>query len=110
MPHPHDLIGHCASCQAPIHRDHPYAWCSKCGTPLPEDLQATLRPTPPPPVERPPTGPRVHFQIFRSGYSAWEDLFAEAARFATRMGRERVINISHSEDDNEGVVTVWYWT
>jgi hypothetical protein len=39
----------------------------------------------------------------------WEALFAEAAAFATSVGPARVISISHSEDQNDGVVTVWYW-
>ena len=38
------------------------------------------------------------------------ELFKRAAEFATRMGRDRLIGISHSEDNSDGVVTVWYWT
>ena len=53
--------------------------------------------------------PEVRFEIFRSGMSSWESLFEEAADFASRIGPEDLINISHSEDSNEGVVTVWYW-
>jgi hypothetical protein len=52
---------------------------------------------------------RVCFKVFRSGTSTWQTLFAEAAAFATQISPERLINISHSEDDNDGVVTVWYW-
>jgi hypothetical protein len=40
---------------------------------------------------------------------SWEQLFQEAAEFATTLGRERLISISHSEDQNQGVVAVWYW-
>ena len=39
----------------------------------------------------------------------WQRLFEEAALFASELGRERLINISHSEDTNDGVVTIWYW-
>ena len=39
-----------------------------------------------------------------------ERLVSEATAFATSMGRDRLINISHSEDNNEGVVAVWYWS
>jgi hypothetical protein len=53
--------------------------------------------------------PEVRFEIFRSGVSSWNTLFAEAANFASRIGPLDLINISHSEDTNEGVVTVWYW-
>jgi hypothetical protein len=53
--------------------------------------------------------PEVRFEIFRSGMSSWESLFEHAADFASRIGPDDIINISHSEDANEGVVTVWYW-
>ena len=52
---------------------------------------------------------RVAFEIFRGTFTSWEALFAEAAEFASRIGPERLISISHSEDKQEGVVTVWYW-
>ena len=52
---------------------------------------------------------RVAFAVFRGTMATWNQLFAEAADFATTVGQDRLINISHSEDANEGVVTVWYW-
>ncbi|HEX8637985.1 MAG TPA: hypothetical protein VF692_07985 [Pyrinomonadaceae bacterium] len=54
---------------------------------------------------------RVKFEIFRSGgiYSK-KNLFTLAADFANLIGREQVINISHSQSENEDIVTVWYWT
>jgi hypothetical protein len=44
-------------------------------------------------------------------------MFAEAADFATKVGRDRLIGISHSHggggqvfgEGGSGVVTVWYW-
>lgn len=51
----------------------------------------------------------VRFEMFRGTWSTWESLFAEAADFTTSLGPERLISISHSEDQNDGVVTVWYW-
>jgi hypothetical protein len=54
--------------------------------------------------------PEVRFELFRSTMSSWESLFGEAADFASRIGPDDLINISHSEDSNEGVVTVWYWS
>jgi hypothetical protein len=42
------------------------------------------------------------------GPGSWDSLFAKAAEFATRIGPDRVINISHSEDMSVGVVAVWY--
>ena len=52
---------------------------------------------------------RVRFKHFESGTKSWQTMFEEAAAFATAVGPERMISISHSEDQNQGVVTVWYW-
>ncbi len=51
----------------------------------------------------------VQFRLFRSSMSSWQSLFSEAAAFADSIGKENLISISHSEDNNDGVVTVWYW-
>lgn len=53
---------------------------------------------------------RVTFRTFRGTITTFEELFSQAANFATGVGKDRLINISHSEDWNHGVVTVWYWT
>jgi hypothetical protein len=45
-----------------------------------------------------------------SSFKSWDSLFAEAATFAASIGPERLISISHSEDQNKGVVAVWYWS
>jgi hypothetical protein len=50
----------------------------------------------------------VKSKFFKS-LKAWDDLFAEASEFASKVGRERLINISHSHTGFEGVVAVWYW-
>lgn len=50
----------------------------------------------------------VRFKIFQSSLSSWEALFEEAAVFASQLPPDRLISISHSEDANDGVVTVWY--
>lgn len=50
------------------------------------------------------------FRVFRSPLTTWESLFARAAQFVSKVGPRRLINLSHSEDNNEAVVTVWYWT
>ena len=52
---------------------------------------------------------RVRFRVFRSILKSWESMFQEVAHFATEVGPERLISISHSEDHGDGVVTVWYW-
>ena len=51
----------------------------------------------------------VSFQVFKSHMKSWADLCGEAAAFASEKGKERLINISVSEDANEGVIVVWYW-
>jgi hypothetical protein len=61
----------------------------------------------PPPAESAPRFAR--FKMFRSSLTTWESLFAEAAEFAAQVGPERLISVSHSADNGEGVVAVWYW-
>ena len=51
----------------------------------------------------------VKFEMFRSETRSWDDLFSEASRFATEVGRDNLINISHSWEGPQGIVTVWYW-
>jgi len=58
----------------------------------------------------PETDRRVYFEIFKSSFKSWEELFQEAATFAEGVGPQRLIGISHSEDSSQGVVTVWYWS
>jgi hypothetical protein len=53
---------------------------------------------------------KVKFEVFRSPYSSWQTLFQKAADFATSIGKENLIGISHSSDQIDGVVTVWYWS
>ena len=50
------------------------------------------------------------FRVFRGLLVTWEKLFSDAAQFATEVGPERLICISHSEDSGDGVVVVWYWS
>lgn len=56
-------------------------------------------------------------RIFESSHKSWEDLCKEATRFATDVGRERLINISVAASGGtegwgiggKGVIVVWYW-
>ena len=52
---------------------------------------------------------QVKFQLFKSMIKSWEELCGEAAAFASEKGRDHVINLSVSEDNNEGVIVVWFW-
>jgi hypothetical protein len=47
--------------------------------------------------------------MFRGTLASWDQLFIDAAEFATSLGPDRLITISHSEDQQDGVVAVWYW-
>ena len=56
---------------------------------------------------------RVEFKVFKSMAKSWDALFGEAADFASQIGPDRLITISHSEGREGamgfGVITVWYW-
>ena len=49
----------------------------------------------------------VRYEIFRGRFSSWDTVFGQTAEFANRIGAERLISISHSQD---GIVAVWYWS
>lgn len=51
----------------------------------------------------------VRYRIIRGTLTTWRALFDEAAHFASTLRPEELINISHSEDGNDGVIAVWYW-
>lgn len=53
---------------------------------------------------------RLNYRVFRGTWASWDELFQQAAAFANELGPERVVSISHSEDKDDGVVAVWYWT
>jgi hypothetical protein len=96
--------------------------CSKCGERIEDQFDACWRCGPPnakPPLIRPgsaaaPAGDdqvswRAEYRMFRGTLASWDQLFREAAAFASQVGPERLIGISHSEDHSDGVVVVWYW-
>ncbi|MDA7643687.1 hypothetical protein N8564_00625 [Verrucomicrobiales bacterium] len=51
--------------------------------------------------------PYADFRTFRGVFASFDLLFRQAADFATSVGKEDMISISHSEDKEDGVVTVW---
>ena len=53
---------------------------------------------------------QVKCETFRGILISWEELFQKACEFATEIGDERLISISHSENHQKGVVAVWYWS
>ena len=52
---------------------------------------------------------KLKYEYFRGTLISWQSLFAKAAEFASNLPPERIVNISHSSDHNDGIVTVWYW-
>jgi len=53
---------------------------------------------------------RVVYKVFQSATESWESLFDQAAEFASSLGPEQLISISHSENIRSmGAVSVWYW-
>jgi len=52
---------------------------------------------------------RVLNKMFRATFKSWDALFKDASDFATTLGPERLISISHSAEHSEGIVVVWYW-
>jgi hypothetical protein len=96
----------CPRCREPS--DDHFDSCWRCSTPLPEPGTASDH-TPPsaPPKE---ARKRTNFKIFRGTFATWGSLCSEAAEFASTIGPDDLINISHSEDKDDGVIVVWFWT
>jgi hypothetical protein len=95
--------------------------CQKCGEKVEDQFGAcwkcsTPRTGPPGDVPENPDGGdstkkwRLGYKYFRGTLATWDDLFGQAAQFATEIGSECVVGVSHSSDRGDGVVTVWYWT
>ena len=51
----------------------------------------------------------LQFEVFRARLSTWNSLFEDASTFATGIGKERLVTITTSADQGEGIVVVWYW-
>jgi hypothetical protein len=52
---------------------------------------------------------QIKFEMFRGRWSSWDSLLTQAAEFANSLAADRLINISHSADNSDGIVVVWYW-
>ena len=53
---------------------------------------------------------RITFKAFDSKMASREKLFKAAIEFANKLDRKDLLNITHSEDRDNIVITVWYWT
>lgn len=52
---------------------------------------------------------KVFFKVYDSKMASREKLFKAATEFANQIGQERLITLTHSEDRDNVVITVWYW-
>jgi hypothetical protein len=52
---------------------------------------------------------RLFFKVFDSKMASREKLFKAAVEFANQIGRDRLMTLSHSEDRDNIVITIWYW-
>ena len=83
--------------------------CPKCGEQIEDHLDMCLKCAPKRNASVEKATKRVGYQIFRGTLTTWDALFTEAAEFASQLAPGQLINISHTEDHNNGVVTVWFW-
>jgi hypothetical protein len=97
---------HCNKCGEKIEDQFDSCW--KCGTPK-AAVQTDAAGSPNGVTEAKKTW-RLAYKYFRGTMAACDELFDDAAQFATEVGSEYVVGISHSADEDDGVVTVWYWT
>ena len=51
----------------------------------------------------------VAYRIFKGMFKSRDTLCAEAAAFATELGREKLITINAAADNSATIVTVFYW-
>jgi len=53
---------------------------------------------------------RITFKAFDSKMASREKLFKAALDFANKLKREDLINVTHTEDRDNIVVCIWYWS
>jgi hypothetical protein len=53
---------------------------------------------------------RITFKSFDSKLASREKLFKAAVDFANKVDPQKLITITHSEDRDNIVITIWYWT
>lgn len=54
---------------------------------------------------------RLRYKIYKTFilFEGWAPICDEAAEFATRLGPDRVVSVSHSYSHRNASVIVWYW-
>ena len=109
MPTPQPRAGWvCPRCGEQLEAQFDSCW--RCSTQRPSRQVATAQAPPQAAAPVPKAKWVVEYKIFRATFQTWDQLFSQAAAFASDIGRDRLIAISHSEDKSDGVVTVWFWT
>ena len=53
---------------------------------------------------------RITFKAFDSKMASREKLFKAAVEFANKLDPKQLITLTHSEDRDNIVITIWYWT
>ncbi len=101
-PVPDNRLWKCAKCGEVIETQFDSCW--KCSEPRQGNISEATTNDPEAPAWR------LAHRIFRGDPYSWDELFSEATEFATDLGPDRVVNLSHSTDKQEALVVVWYWT
>jgi len=52
---------------------------------------------------------QARYKLFKSLTDPWETMSQQVAEFLTTLGPGKVIGVSHSHENNLGVIAVWYW-
>lgn len=53
--------------------------------------------------------PKAQFKVFKSQFNSWETMAEEVTEYLTALGPDKVIGVSHSQEQQLGVIVVWYW-
>ena len=62
----------------------------------------------PPPTDD-ETELELRYEFHRGTLVSWEDLFSQMAEREQRLAAEQFVSFSHSDDNGNGIVTLWYW-
>jgi len=52
---------------------------------------------------------RASYKVFKSSFDSWEKMAHQVTEFLTTLGPGKVIGVSHSQENQHGVMIVWYW-
>jgi hypothetical protein len=52
---------------------------------------------------------QAKFKLFKSHFDSWETMCTQVCEFLNTLGPGQVISVSHSQESQLGVITVWYW-